>query len=116
MRPVATAMKQSPKATMDLPEPVGVPRITESPTAKSMSASSWWGHSSMPRASTHSKNTSSASSGVSTSPSPVSAQGRSHPSEPGSKGSTGAMGLSASVRAARSAGFAASAAMSSGVS
>ena len=40
VRPVATAMKQSPKATMDLPEPVGVPRITESPTAKSMSASS----------------------------------------------------------------------------
>ena len=87
---MATAMKHRPSATIDLPEPVGVPRMTESPTARSMRASSWWGHSSMPRDSTQPRNTSSASEGSSTSPSPVSAQGSSQPSDPGAKGSSGA--------------------------
>ncbi|MFR1168617.1 MAG: hypothetical protein ACLSDQ_14210, partial [Adlercreutzia equolifaciens] len=58
-------MKCIPSATSDLPEPVGVPSITWSPTMRSMRASSWWGQSSMPRTATHSRNRSSASSGAS---------------------------------------------------
>ena len=57
-----TLMKARPSATIDLPEPVGVPKIRWSPAAKSRSASSWWGHSSMPRDSTQPKKSSSASS------------------------------------------------------
>jgi len=41
-------MKCAPVATRDLPEPVGVDRMTFPPDAISMSASCWCGYSVMP--------------------------------------------------------------------
>ncbi len=78
-----------PSATIDLPDPVGVPRMTWSPAMRSMRASSWWGHSSIPRSLVHSKKRSKAWSGVShgsgSLPSSGSHQvGESAPSEPNS--------------------------------
>ena len=52
------AMKCMPSATSDLPDPVGVPKITWSPTMMDISASSWWGHKSIPRDSTQPMNAS----------------------------------------------------------
>ena len=76
-----------PSATSDLPEPVGVPRITWSPAARSMRASSWCSQSSMPRSSHQPRKRSKASSAVhqgsGSSPSAGSHQlGESAPSEP----------------------------------
>lgn len=76
-----------PSATSDLPEPVGVPRITWSPAARFMRASSWCSQSSMPRSSHQPRKRSKASSAVhqgsGSSPSAGSHQlGERAPSEP----------------------------------
>ena len=76
-----------PSATSDLPLPVGVPRITWSPAARSMRASSWCAQSSMPRSSHQPRKRSKASSAVhqgsGSSPSAGSHQlGESAPSDP----------------------------------
>ena len=77
-----------PRATIDLPEPVGVPRMTWSPSTRSMMASSWWGHSSMPRSRHHCMKSSKISSpGISGSPSCQ--MGARLPSEPVAKASSG---------------------------
>ena len=82
------AMNIMPIATSDLPDPVGVPRMTLLPAASANRASSWCGQGSMPRASTHSRKRPYASSAVSqgsaSSPSVGSHQlGASAPSDPG---------------------------------